>query len=65
MMFNKEKVSIDKLNEEFKNFKSSHGDESLVIIKADKDITHGIVVSVMDIAKANGFNRLAIATEPK
>jgi biopolymer transport protein ExbD len=36
-----------------------------VIIKADKEVLHGRVVEVMDIAKSAGAVRLAIATEPK
>ena len=38
---------------------------TLVIIKADKDVDHGRVVSVMDLARSSGLNRLAIATDPK
>jgi biopolymer transport protein ExbD len=40
-------------------------DDAVVIIKADRDVLHGHVVEVMDIAKAAGVGRLAIATEPK
>jgi biopolymer transport protein ExbD len=36
-----------------------------VVIKADKEVLHGRVVEVMDIAKGAGAMRLAIATEPK
>jgi biopolymer transport protein ExbD len=39
--------------------------DSVVIIKADKEVLHGRVVEVMDIAKSAGAVRLAIATEPK
>jgi biopolymer transport protein ExbD len=39
--------------------------DAVVIIKADRDVLHGHVVEVMDIAKAAGVGRLAIATEPK
>lgn len=34
----------------------------LIIIKADQNVAHGIVVSVMDLAKSVGFTRIAIAT---
>ena len=37
----------------------------LLIIKADKDVSHGIVVEVMDIARQSGVDRLAIATQLK
>jgi biopolymer transport protein ExbD len=39
--------------------------DGVVIIKADKEVLHGRVVEVMDIAKSVGAVRLAIATEPK
>ena len=35
---------------------------SLIIIHADQDVVHGIVVMVMDTAKRAGFTKLAIAT---
>jgi biopolymer transport protein ExbD len=40
-------------------------DDRAVVIKADKEVLHGRVVEVMDIAKGAGAVRLAIATEPK
>ena len=36
-----------------------------VIIKADKEVGHGRVVAVMDLARAYGLTKLAIATEPE
>jgi biopolymer transport protein ExbD len=39
--------------------------DGVVIIKADKEVLHGRVVEVMDIAKGAGAARLAIATELK
>jgi biopolymer transport protein ExbD len=36
---------------------------TLVIVKADKDVGHGRVVAVMDLARSLGLTRLAIATE--
>jgi biopolymer transport protein ExbD len=36
-----------------------------VVIKADRNALHGRVVEVMDMAKAIGIERLAIATAPK
>ncbi len=37
--------------------------ETMVIIRADEDTTHGNVVAVMDVAKKSGLNKLAIATK--
>jgi biopolymer transport protein ExbD len=42
----------------------SHPD-GVVVIRADKEVIHGRVVEVMDIAKGAGAARLVIATEPK
>lgn len=36
-----------------------------LVVQADKSAQHGRVVEVMDIAKAVGITRLAIATAPK
>ena len=65
IMFNKIATKLKNLEEKFETFKKKNGESAIVIIKADKSITHGLVVSVMDIAKRVGFNRLGIATEPK
>lgn len=37
----------------------------MLVIKADKEVPHGRVVEVMDIAKQAGVSRLAIATLPE
>ncbi len=34
----------------------------LIVIKADERVAHGLVVGIMDVAKASGFSRIAIAT---
>ena len=39
--------------------------DGVVVIRADKEVPHGRVVEIMDIAKGAGAVRLAIATEPK
>ncbi len=36
---------------------------TMVILKADEGVSHGRVVTVMDLAKSLGLNRLAIATQ--
>jgi len=36
----------------------------LVVVQADKNLSHGTVVEVLDIARAAGAEKLAIATEP-
>jgi biopolymer transport protein ExbD len=37
---------------------------TMVVIKADRGVTHGRVVSVMDEARSVGLTKLAIATDP-
>jgi len=36
---------------------------TMVILQADQDVAHGRVVEVMDLAKAKGLEKLAIATQ--
>ena len=38
--------------------------EATVIVEADKQVLHGKVVSVMDILKKAGAEKIAIATQP-
>ena len=51
------KVSLAKLH------KLENIDE--ITITADKDVSHGIVINVIDIAKQSGFKHFAIATNNK
>lgn len=37
--------------------------DTLVVIQADKNVSHGQVVIILDMAQAAGLKRLAIATE--
>jgi len=53
--------NIDQLRTVLVDLKKEQGSE-LIIIKADENVAHGIVVSVMDLAKTSGFSRIAIAT---
>jgi biopolymer transport protein ExbD len=39
--------------------------DKLVVIRADRSVTHGRVVELMDLARQSGAERLAIATEAK
>ncbi len=38
--------------------------ERTLILRADKVVTHGLVVQVMDVATKSGFKKLAVATAP-
>ncbi len=45
--------------------KEGMGEDTLVIINADEEASHGKVVEAMGVIKLAGITRLAIATEPK
>ena len=49
----------EKIKEEIKN-----NTNSLVVLEADQNITHGKVVRVMDLIKKGGAEKIAIATKP-
>lgn len=40
----------------------AQSEEKTLILKADKEATHGLVVQLMDIAKQNGFKKIVIGT---
>ena len=48
-----------------RSFRAAAGQslETLVVVKADQGVSHGVVVRVMDMARSQGLTRLAIATE--
>ncbi|MBI3399541.1 MAG: biopolymer transporter ExbD [Deltaproteobacteria bacterium] len=57
-------VGMEMLFEAIKTELVSSRDKT-IIIKADKDIPHGMVVKVLDTAKRAGAEKLSIATEPE
>lgn len=54
--------SANSLKREFERIPNK---ETLVIIRADSEAMHGPVVSTMDLAKTQGFSKIAIGVEPK
>ena len=54
-------ISLENLTLLFTNA-AQKSQETLVIIQADQDVSHGSVVRMMDRAKKAGLKRLAIAT---
>jgi biopolymer transport protein ExbD len=60
LYLNDKLITLDKLNDTLKHNQKK---DSLVVIRADSSVEHGRVVEVMDIARTNGFSRLAIAVE--
>jgi biopolymer transport protein ExbD len=64
LRYDNRNVSLDQL-EGIMRAEYSENDETIVIVRADKDARHGKVVDVMDLAKRIGFNKLAIAIQAK
>ncbi len=56
-------VSIQELQQTFQS-RGKANPKTMVVIKADTGVPHGRVVTVMDMARAEGLTRLAIATDP-
>ena len=64
IIFEREFVSLEALHDILR--KASREDKALlVILRADREVSHGRVVEVMDRVKRSGFNRIAIATKSK
>lgn len=59
-----EKIPILKLEEELQK-KFQKEKYRRMLIRADRNVSHGYVVEVMDVARKVGFRELGIATELK
>jgi len=59
VLIDEEPASLSMLRDTFRGATK----DAQVVIKADKDVDHGRVVEVMDLARSHGLSRLAIATE--
>lgn len=57
-----EPITIEQLRTRFQTEKVT-GAEITLVVRADKEVLHGRVVQVMDLARAEGLSRLAIATQ--
>ncbi len=64
MALNDNEVSMSNLKEYLEE-EHRNNPEAALILKADKDVTHGRVVNIMDIVKQVGITRLIIATREK
>jgi len=62
LFLDKEPMTLEKLKAHFQAEKVT-GAEITVIVRADKEVSHGRVVEVMDLARTEGLSRLAIATQ--
>ncbi|MBI3089920.1 MAG: biopolymer transporter ExbD [Candidatus Tectomicrobia bacterium] len=61
---NEQRVTLETLAEHLRRLLAEKP-ASVVIVKADETIRHGLVVTIMDVAKQRGAQRLAIATRPR
>lgn len=59
---NQQKIeNVEDLQKQLVQLKQAQPDE-VIVVKADEKVAHGIVVSVMDVARTSGFSKIAIAT---
>jgi biopolymer transport protein ExbD len=64
ILFRDKEITIDNLGPLLKDAMDQSLDRSL-IINADRNVAHGFVVQIMDIARQNGVIKIVIATEKK
>ncbi|GAB4370958.1 MAG: hypothetical protein Kow0042_13460 [Calditrichia bacterium] len=64
LLFRDKEITIEDLPPILKDAMDQSLDRSL-IVNADKEVAHGFVVKIMDIARQNGVEKLVIATEQK
>lgn len=57
-------VTLDRLRQRLRSY-GAKGAAMTFVLYADAQSRHGRVVELMDAARAAGFGKLAIATEPK
>jgi len=62
--FDSNKTNIKDLDILLKE-KASIGTDQMVIISADQNSKHGLIVDIMDKIKENGFSKITIATQRK
>jgi biopolymer transport protein ExbD len=62
MTLNDKQITLEQLSTEL-SLSFIDKSEATLVIKADKDVSHGNVVKVMDISKRSGVKKLVIATK--
>jgi biopolymer transport protein ExbD len=65
IFYNTKPISLVKLQNIFENEIKNYGNAIVLIIKGDKNTKHGIIVSIMDLARKCGIEKIAIATSPE
>lgn len=64
LFLNRQAVDLDGLEAAIRGVLPKMKDAALVL-KADQEISHGLVVRVMDLAKRGGVRKLIIGTKPE
>ncbi len=64
LFFNSEKVEWDSLAEKIKTIDASNKDQ-IVVVSADQDAKHGLVIRLMDSLRAAGLNRFSLSVAKK
>jgi biopolymer transport protein ExbD len=64
LFLNRRTVTLAELEAEIRKVLPQMKDSALVL-KADQEISHGLVVRVMDMAKRGGVKKLIIGTKPE
>ena len=64
LFLNRQTVTLAELEAEIRKILPKMKDGALVL-KADQEITHGLVVRVMDMARRGGVKKLIIGTKPE
>lgn len=64
IMVDSNSVSLDQLFGELKKI-SDKNPQAVIVIQADKNVSHGRVVQIMDVARSSGIKRIAISTQFK
>ena len=62
MMLNGKEIEMDNLVGKLTEILPDYTEKTLVL-KADKQLAHGKVVKIMDIARSNGLEKIVIATD--
>ena len=62
MLLNENEISMENLASKIIELLPNVTEKTL-IIKADKELAHGNVVKIMDIARSNGLKKIVIATD--
>ncbi len=63
LYYNKEVITLEELERRLANLRQTSPDPSL-LINADKQVSHGRVIQVMDLIRLSGITSMGIATQP-